>query len=273
MRPAGSNRGAQPTSYAGATNRATEWASPGGRGGASLKAQSHGGGNPASPNPYAPAFVSSSPSPWVTPAGGSSAAARFKPRSNSGATGAQRTLFPDGGKNSSSGGWDEADSGLDATGGGGNQEESTLLRNNHPDHWESYDATTNSSVVPSSATTEPASLNLTPFESPTMGPYRTTEINGEKLILDERGTDISLSLIKKEGEGPGEVSIHMLSLLYDPPVQGCELKPYVSVLSEYKTAHTDSPHRHRSCATHAHFYVCFTSPSLLPPSAVILMVA
>ena len=61
------------------------------------------------------------------------------------------------------------------------------------------------------------------------------------LQLDAKGTDLSLSVLKPK-DGPNEISIHMLSLLYDPPVQGCELKPYVSVVDSFgrvTAVHTD----------------------------------
>jgi hypothetical protein len=52
--------------------------------------------------------------------------------------------------------------------------------------------------------------------------------------VDSKGTDISLSLSAlKSGAHPNDISIHMLSLLYDPPVQGCELRPYVSVVDSF----------------------------------------
>jgi hypothetical protein len=225
-------------SYAGATGgRGGDWSasspSAARAGGVSaLKPQPNAAASPSSPNPYAPAFVASSASPWTTPSGGVGAAAgagtRYKGRA-----GAARTLFPDGTTKAPGQGWEEqSESGVSESSAGTEESSSSLLRaNNHPEHWESYDAASNpSSSLPSAANTEPASLNLTPFDSPSLGPYRSGDLAGEKLLLDERGTDISLSLMKK-GDGTGDISIHMLSLLYDPPVQGCELKPYVSVVS------------------------------------------
>lgn len=260
-------------SYAGASRSGgSEWSSSPSqnRGAANNNAlkQGNGAANPSSPNPYAPSFVSSSSSPWTTPSGGGGGGGggggRYqKQRSGSHSGTAARTLFPAGedkfasGKNPAN--WEEHVSG--DIGSDGGSEEPNLLKN-HPEHWESYDAgqlsqpsasppapqptvasvtATASTLAPPPADTTPS--GHTPFDSPSLGSFGAgSEPVIDAPLLDERGTDLSLSLIKKPDGTPNEISIHMLSLLYDPPVQGCELKPYVSVVSD-TDAHTHAPAR------------------------------
>ena len=195
-----------------------------------------------------------------TPSGGG-ANSRYKPARSGSASGAAggtaaRTLFPSGsgsGDFTKKGNWEEggAGEGTDepsgvsgpAAGGGAS---GSLLRGGsgaHPEHWESYDAGQSSHASAAGGGSaghaanggEPSSLSLTPFDSPSLGPYRAspTDLAAEALQLDAKGTDVSLSVLKSKDGGANEISIHMLSLLYDPPVQGCELKPYVSVVDSH----------------------------------------
>lgn len=139
---------------------------------------------------------------------------------------AQRTLFPDKDK-STSGNWDDAPTSDNANEPVAEQWDADDGPSTNASATSSTNTITNTTNPPSSQLVD--SANMSPYESPSLNPYRG-DPGDEKLILDERGTDISLSLMKKEAES-GDVSIHMLSLLYDPPVQGCEIKPYVSVVS------------------------------------------
>ena len=160
-----------------------------------------------------------------------------------------------GGENHPNGGGEGGD---DSQGGGGG---GTLLRGSgaHPEHWESYhDGQSSSSQAASGGASGSGSslappsgsgdaLALSPFDSPSLGPFRpasgssASDLPADSLLqLDAKGTDVSLSTMLKSPNnskdggaaagGHNEISIHMLSLLYDPPVQGCELKPYVSVV-------------------------------------------
>lgn len=201
--------------------------------------------------------------------GGGGANSRYKSARSGSASGAAggnaaRTLFPSGSgsgdfsaaagggkkqgnwgeeQNGENGGSDEPSGSGGSMGGSGGGGGGSVLRASgapHPEHWESYDAgqgshattTTASSAAHTANGSEATSLNLTPFDSPSLGPYRAspTDLAAEALQLDARGTDVSLSVLKGKEGGANEISIHMLSLLYDPPVQGCELKPYVSVV-------------------------------------------
>ena len=48
-------------------------------------------------------------------------------------------------------------------------------------------------------------------------------------------------VVRGVGDGGGDVVVHMLSLLYDPPVEGCELRPYISILDPSHAASSSSP--------------------------------
>ena len=227
-RPAATTAGATVTrppasSYAGATKAsAAATGTTGGSGDWSTRTAT-------SPGFTATAATTGAGSPWIASSStsttlGSATTNRYKTRTGAAAGGstAGRALFTGEPGKAGTTAWED--------GGDGGEEGGV------PEHWESYDAgqSSNASLAPSVAGTEPHSLDRTPFDSPTLGGLRDTEINGEKLMLDERGTDISLSLINRhKTDGPHEVSIHMLSLLYDPPVQGCEMRPYVSILDSY----------------------------------------
>ena len=63
-----------------------------------------------------------------------------------------------------------------------------------------------------------------------------------------QGVDDAAGGVVRAAGDLSEASVHMLSLLYDPPVEGCELRPYISILDP-SNASSSSPASTRSQVT------------------------
>jgi len=108
------------------------------------------------------------------------------------------------------------------------------LGSSPPESWEQY---MNTTIHKPSSGKLRTSVTLTPFDSPalraTPAPPSTNTANElpiEKLELDSTQQGDQTTETTQAARPKEEISVHMLSLLYDPPVQGCEIKPYVSIV-------------------------------------------